>query len=431
MYPIILSIFLFLLFNTALMADLFLGCTNKQTYHRIANCTAIINHELYRSEDNGTIHIDSIDTKGLAITVKSIGYRKKTFMIDSNSTRHQQVLLEPFHAKGLYLSFWGANRHSKTFKRMKRIIALTPINTMVIDVKNEYGLTSFKTSSLTALKNFSHKNRTIVDMKQYVKQLHAQGIYLIARIVVFKDELQAKSSPEVAMRTAQGEVWRNRDNLAWVDPFVEQTHQYVIEIARSAAKMGFDEINFDYIRFPATSKICTSKDNTEKNRIAAIEKFLKEARTTLEPYGVFISVDTFGQICWNSDDVRIGQTIRSLSKYSDYLCPMLYPSGFKSGVLGFKHPSSHPYEMVHQSIEQMKKEISAKRIRPWLQAFRDYAHTKQKYGYSAIQAQIRACDDSNTSGWLFWNPSSRYNIAHYSSKAQPVQPSKNHFIIYH
>jgi len=240
--------------------------------------------------------------------------------------------------------------------------------------------------------------------------MKSRNIYTIARIVTFKDELQASHNPEYAIHKNNKKltIWRNHDNMAWVDPFDKRAHEYAISIAIEAAKAGYDEINFDYIRFPAKADLAFCKQNTQSNRIKAIEDFLDEAQDKLRKYGVFISVDTYGNICWAKDDNGIGQTVESLSKHADYIAPMLYPSGFSSGSFHFKHPSKHPYEVVYRSIKHIENRVPPSHIRPWLQYFRDYTRVKQEYKKKEIQAQIQAADDLGTNGWMLWSPSSKY-----------------------
>jgi hypothetical protein len=136
---------------------------------------------------------------------------------------------------------------------------------------------------------------------------------------------------------------------------------------------------------------------------------LDEAQRQLRQYGVFISVDTYGNICWSDDDNGIGQTIESLAKHADYLAPMLYPSGFASGSFYFKYPAQHPYEVIFRSIKHIQPRIPSYKIRPWLQYFRDYTHTKKEYKRKEIQAQIQATKDVGTNGWMLWSPSSKYH----------------------
>jgi hypothetical protein len=317
--------------------------------------------------------------------------------------------VEPITVKALYLTYWGANNNSRTLKKMLKIIDNTEINAVVVDVKNEYGSTSFFTSFKQANSYGAHKTRTNRNIKKFIQIMREHNIYIIARIVVFKDELQASHNPEYALKKEiTGDIWRNADKMAWVDPFDKRGHDYTIRIAQEAAKVGFDEINFDYVRFPAKKGLLFSQKNNQKNRVKAIGKFIDRAQNKLRKYGVFISVNTYGNICWSKDDNGIGQTVIDLAKHADYLAPMLYPSGFSSGSFYFKRPADHPYAVIYRSISNIKDKIDTKRVRPWLQYFRDYTH-KRPYRKFEVQEQIRAAENINTSGWMMWSPSSKYH----------------------
>jgi hypothetical protein len=364
------------------------------------------------SDINGTF---SINTKEKNYHVKAYGYKPYTFSSDINIST---IKVEPIKIKALYLTFWGANIHSKTIKRVLNIIENTEINSIVVDVKNEYGSTSFRTSFKQANEYGAYKKRTIGDIDNFMKVMKSKNIYLIARLAVFKDELQASNNEDYAIKKEDGTIWRNHDNMAWVDPFDERSHKYTIAIAEEAAKVGFDEINFDYIRFPAKSGLKLKKESNQENRVKAIESFLDSAKNRLRKYGVFISVDTYGNICWEKGDTGIGQTIESLSKHSDYISPMLYPSGFASGSFFFENPAEHPYEVIYRSIKHIKPIIDSKRVRPWLQYFKDYAHTKKHYKKFEVREQIRAADDVNASGWMLWSPSSRYHEEYFEASTE-------------
>jgi hypothetical protein len=360
-----------------------------------------------KSDENGSF---SIKSEEKYYHVKAYGYRPYTFSSDANITT---ISVEPIKVKALYLTFWGANIYSKTTARILDIIENTEINTIVVDVKNEYGSTSFKTSFKQANDYGAYKDRTIGDIENFMEVMKSKNIYMVARLAVFKDELQASNNEDYAIKKEDGTIWRNHDDMAWVDPFDERSHKYTIAIAQEAAKVGFDEINFDYIRFPAKAGLKLKKESTQENRTKAIESFLYSAKNRLRKYGVFISVDTYGNICWEKGDIGIGQTIESLSKHSDYISPMLYPSGFASGSFYFEHPAEHPYEVIRRSIKNIEPIIDSKRVRPWLQYFKDYAHTKKHYEKFEVNEQIRASDDTNTSGWMLWSPSSRYHEEYF------------------
>jgi len=369
----------------------------------LSNATVSDSLHSVKSDINGSF---SINTPEKVVHIKSYGHRP--FAIDTNSSA-KVFKIEPIKVKALYLTFWGASNNSQTSKNLLRTIQKTDANAVIVDVKNEYGSTSFLTSFKQANSYGAHKNRTNRNIQKFIKTMKDNHIYTIARIVTFKDEIQASHNPDYALkRDDNGSIWRNHDNMAWVDPFDTRAHDYTISIAQEAAKVGFDEINFDYIRFPAKTGLHYSKENSEKNRIKAIETFLDTAKNRLRKYGVFISVDTYGNVLWSKDDNNIGQTVESLSKHADYLAPMLYPSGFNPGSFYVKYPADHPYKVIYRSISHVKDRIATSRVRPWLQYFRDYNYKRRPYGRFEIQEQIRATKDIQVDGWMMWSPSSKY-----------------------
>jgi len=402
---------IFFLLAFALLCNLwglFIGkVLDDNSLEPISKALIIGTEQDYYCDGNGTFLIDSNETE---FHIKAIGYRPQTFR--KNPRGRVVIKLKPIKVKALYLSFWGASNNSKTLQNILDIIEKSEANAIVMDVKNEYGSTSFYTDFEQANSYGAHENRTNRDIKKFMRTMKERGIYTIARIVTFKDELQAVNNPDYAIRSndENQSIWRNHDKMAWVDPFDERSHEYAIRIAEEAAKVGFDEINFDYIRFPAQKNLLLKKPNTQKNRVEAIEKFLAKAKTRLHPYGVFISVDTYGNICWTDDDNGIGQMVSSLAKYADYLAPMLYPSGFACGSFHFDYPAEYPYEVIYRSVKTIQDRIASNRVRPWLQYFKDYGKYKLPYRKIAIQAQIRASEDVGANGWMMWSPSSKYHL---------------------
>lgn len=293
------------------------------------------------------------------------------------------------------------------------MVKRTKANAVIVDVKNEYGSTSFYTTFEQANSYGAHLNRTNRNIQKFIETMKSRNIYTIARIVTFKDEIQASNNPAYAIkRDDNGSIWRNHDNMAWVDPFDKRSHNYTIAVAEEAAKVGFDEINFDYIRFPAKDGLRYSQENTQENRIKAIETFLDTAQTRLRKYGVFVSVDTYGNICWSKDDNGIGQVVSSLAAHADYLAPMLYPSGFSSGSFYFDYPADHPYAVIYRSVKNIEDRVTLLRVRPWLQYFKDYKKKRRPYEKFEVQEQIKATHDAQTNGWMMWSPSSKYNSSY-------------------
>ncbi|MCD6191286.1 MAG: GTP-binding protein [Sulfurimonas sp.] len=396
------------LLPTLLLASFSGTIVDKTTFKPIQNATLSDSTNSVKSDKNGYFLIDSEEE---TYHVKAYGYRPFSVSYDMNDS---VLEVEPITVKALYLTFWGASNNSKTSKRIMKIIEETEVNAVVIDIKNEYGSTLFWTSFKQANDYGAHKNRTNRDIAKFMKKLKDKNIYTIARIVTFKDELQASNNPDYAIKLdSNGSIWRNHDNMAWVDPYDKRSHEYAVSIAEEAAKVGFDEINFDYIRFPAKKNLRYSQKNSSKNREKAIGEFLDLAQDRLRKYGVFISVDTYGNICWSKDDNGIGQTVTALAAHADYLSPMLYPSGFAKGSFYFDNPSEHPYDVIYRSVKNIQDKIEPNRVRPWLQYFKDYAHKRRYYRKAEIQAQIRATQDINTGGWMMWSPSSKYHSEYF------------------
>jgi hypothetical protein len=215
----------------------------------------------------------------------------------------------------------------------------------------------------------------------------------------------------LAVKTHSGEIWRDREELAWVEPFQKEVWDYNIDIAVEAAQHGFDEIQFDYVRFPDAIGLRFSMPNTEENRVKAITGFLTEARKRLVPYNLFLAADIFGYVCWNFNDTTIGQRLEDLAPLVDYLSPMLYPSGFQYGIPGYRIPVAHPREIVYLSLKRAKERthLLSIRFRPWLQAFRDYAFDGRYFTGVEVREQINAAEEFGSDGWMLWNPSNVYS----------------------
>jgi hypothetical protein len=181
------------------------------------------------------------------------------------------------------------------------------------------------------------------------------------------------------------------------------------------SSLGFDEIQFDYVRFPDRRGVVFGVANNEANRVAAISGFIAAARQRLAPYNVFLSADLFGYVAWNQNDTDIGQTLASVAPNVDYISLMLYPSGFQFGIPGYRNPVANPYETVHLTLKRASQRtgLAPVHFRPWLQAFKDYAFDKRHFTKDEIKAQVRASEQFGSSGWMLWNPRNAYeHVAH-------------------
>ncbi len=341
-----------------------------------------------------------------AVLVRAVGYRRSSA---DPRVVPVEIALAPLRAKALYLSFYGIG--SATLRtRALDILDRTELNALVIDVKGDAGKMPYPTTVPLALAIGAERPFTIPDPIALISQLRARGIYLIARIVVFKDQPLATARPDLAVRTANGDVFHDREHLAWTDPFRTEVRDYNVDIAVEAARLGFDEIQFDYVRFPDAAGLRYAEPSTQASRIGAIADLVREARRRLAPYNVFLSADVFGYVCWNHDDTLIGQRIEDLAPLVDYLSPMLYPSAFQFGIPGYRDPVAHPFEIVHRSLEEAQRRtgLPGVRFRPWLQAFKDYAFDRRVFGPDEVRKQIRAADGSGSGGWMLWNPRNDY-----------------------
>jgi hypothetical protein len=385
----------------AYMGSVIDGSTKRPVEDAIVTLVDVV----VRTDRNGQFDIKG---RGDAIGLRAYGYRRESISVGDLKDHSGPIELKPMLPKALYLSFYGIGS-TKLREAALGLIDKTELNAVVVDVKGDRGMIAFKTSLPLAEQAHSNQLTTIRDAKALLDRLHRDNIYAIARIVVFKDDLLATARPDLAVKRASGAIFKDRERLAWADPFNSEVWDYNIEIALEAARLGFDEIQFDYVRFPDAPGLKFSKPTDMKNRIAAISGFLAEARRRLTPYNVFLAADIFGYVTWNIDDTHIGQRLEELAGVVDYISPMLYPSCFQFGIPGYRNPVAHPYEIVFLSLQNARERgIPSIRFRPWLQAFRDYAFDRREYTGTQIRAQISAAEKFGSDGWMLWNPRNQY-----------------------
>ncbi len=383
----------------------------------IAQATVVLGSQLAISDESGRFSLLAAEAApATRISARAPGYRRLEQVLPGRpqSLPTIQLKLSPLRAKGLYLSVYGIGSQELR-KDALALIDKTELNALVIDVKGDRGLVPYRSAALARAGLGPQKIITVADMPALLQDLKARGLYLIARIVTFKDEALATLHPQWAVRDAQGAVWKDREGLAWIDPFQSAAWAHSLDMAEEAAQLGFDEVQFDYVRFPDALGLSFSQPNQgpqgEAARIAAITGFLSAARQRLSPYNAFISADIFGYVSWNHNDTQIGQQLEALADGVDYLCPMLYPSGFHLGIPEHRNPMEAPYEIVEHSLRRAMQRtgLPGVRFRPWLQAFRDYAFDHRDFGAQEIRRQIQASDSVGSAGWLLWNPRNRYD----------------------
>lgn len=347
------------------------------------------------------------------IAVRAHGYTRAEQAIDiSKGTKPLEIRLDPITPRALYLTGYGVGSRTLRESALK-LIETTELNTLVIDVKGDRGYIPYPSEIPLVSSIGGQKIILVKDIKGLVKTMKSKGIYTVARIVVFKDNLLGEARPDLTIRTAAGAIFRDRENLIWVDPSHKEVWDYNIAIAVEAARNGFDEIQFDYVRYPDRKGLKFALENTEENRTGAIVGFLQAAKEKLAPYNVFIAADVFGYAAWNLNDTQIGQKIDQIGSAVDYISLMLYPSGFQFGIPGYRNPVANSNRIVYLTLQRARErtQIPSVRFRPWLQAFRDYAFDRRHFTGAEIREQIKAAEDFGANGWMLWNPRNVYTAA--------------------
>lgn len=324
------------------------------------------------------------------------------------------------NVRGIYLTVYSA----ASDKKMDELIALTkrtPINAFVIDVKDDSGHLLFKTDAEKTYLGENKKYYPIADMEKFMKKLKDNNIYTIARIVSFKDPRYAKKNPDKAIiKRADGTPYTNSDGVIWVSAHDRNLWKYNIDVAKEAAKLGFNEIQFDYVRFPASNggkldKQLDYRNVKSETKPETIQKYLKYARKELQPLGVYISADVYGQVGSSADDMGLGQHWETVSNEVDIISPMAYPSHYGNGVYGLSVPDANPYATIYRStidgVNRNNNITYPANVRPWLQAFTaKWVKGYIPYGKKEIDAQVKALKDLGINEYLLWSPSNRYGI---------------------
>jgi hypothetical protein len=315
--------------------------------------------------------------------------------------------------RALYVNRWASQSH----KRMAKLIATadtTEINALVIDMKDEFGL-NYRSANADFAKNAG--TATVVsNVKGLLDTLKAHKILSIARIVVFKDSVTARVHPEWTIRKADNSVWRDKKGIAWVNPYHRELWAYNIGVAEELVKLGFGEVQFDYIRFPEPYPSLPPQVFPGSNGLSkpdALAAYLKEAKERLNKLGVRSTADIFGLVTTVGGPLEVGQQWEKISPNVDVVLPMTYPSHYPHGALGVANPNAQPYDIIHKAIARARERdkklgiAEAEHVRPWLQAF---TLGKPAYGAAQIEAQKKAVYDAGYDSWVMWNPGSIYDV---------------------
>lgn len=370
---------------------------------------------------NSTNQIVQTPTMSIPITIKPTLAPEPT-MIQITETFSNNIDIlnsrKPVKVRGIYVTTHIAG--TDYMDDLIRLVDTTEINSMVIDVKDDNGKISYAMDN-TLAKEIGAVTNTISDMEGLLKELKDRNIYLIARIVAFKDPLLAEQRQELAVKNPDGTIYRDNNGDGWVNPYKKEVWNYLLEIARKAAKVGFDEIQFDYIRFSTGQGISEAdfgKDAASKSKMEVISEFTKFVYEKLHPLGVFVSADVYGTIISSSVDAAlVGQDYVEMAKYLDYICPMIYPSHFSEGNYGIEYPDLEPYKIIKKVLKASKEkldEIPAVEthaiVRPWLQDFTaSWIRHHMEYGGRELREQINGVYSAEYEEWLLWNSSCKYS----------------------
>ncbi|MFH0916470.1 MAG: putative glycoside hydrolase [bacterium] len=311
--------------------------------------------------------------------------------------------------KGVYMTSYAA-ASSEKLDKMIGLADRTEINAFVIDVKDDIGLVAYD-ADVAMAKELGLIDARIGDIDALVAKLREHNITPIARVVCFKDDTLANKRPELAVKHKDGGLWKDFKGLSFTNPYNHEVWEYLVQVAEDAARHGFAEIQFDYVRFPSDGKISEAVYPGEySSKEDAIAGFLAFASHRLEKLGVWVSADVFGiTVSTGSakDSATIGQNVEKISQNVDIVCPMVYPSHYSPNYYGVASPNESPYEIVTAAMKDTKKRLAGTGAmgRPWLQ---DFSLGGVTYGVAEVKAQIKAAEEQGFGEWILWDPSLKY-----------------------
>lgn len=360
-----------------------------------------------------------------------------TLAVKASYQRPTTHFAKPSSVKAVYMTACTAS--SKNLReKLVMLINETEINSVVIDIKDYTGRISYQTKNqdLSISSAKGSESCFVSDMQDFIDELHKNEVYVIGRISVFQDKFMVKNKPELAVkkRTATSTPWQDRKGISWIDVSAKEHWNYISLLAHDAWSVGFDEVNFDYIRFPSDGDM---KDiyypfSKSMDKSTALELFFSYLQKSLSDIPIKMSADLFGMTTTNHDDLSIGQVLEKALPYFDFIDPMVYPSHYSVGFNNLGDPNKHPYEVVDYSLKKgiertiatttkidtllgesiasttptmyTKPSYDRQAIRPWLQDF----NYPVPYTAEMVRTQIQATYDNGLTSWILWSPSNRY-----------------------
>lgn len=353
------------------------------------------------SAGDGTFTLAGVG-EGATVSVGASGYASIDATVANGTVA--DVTLEPRAIKGLYAN-WSLLTTPGGLDDLIEMANTTEINAVVIDIKQD---TIYYDSQVAFFRDAGTVN-PIMDIGEVIARLRENDIYAIARIVVFQDPLVANARPDLAVKDVSGGLWVNEMGVAWVSAFNQELWDANIALASEAIDLGFDEIQYDYVRFPSDGDLETADfglDYTAEAREAAITAFMKRSYEAIHARGGKLAADLFGFVTIVDDEQYIGQRFSALEPYLDYVCMMIYPSHFSEGNIASApgHPNDYPYETIFESLQRAEQNVpgSKAKFRPWLQDFSYGFNGLRDYDADDVRAQIDAAEAFGASGWLLW-----------------------------
>ncbi len=327
---------------------------------------------------------------------------------------HATHVATPESVRAIYMTSWVAA--TKSFRKdLVKVIDETEVNAVVIDIKDYSGRIVFDVNDPELVKVGSVERR-VPDMREFISELHAKGVYVIGRISSFQDAYLTAKRPELAVRRASdGKTWTDRKGISWLDAGSHDVWDYLVAIGKESYSAGFDELNFDYVRFPSDGNMRDIDyrfyNASTTTRADQMEEFFAYLDRELSPIGAVLSADLFGLTSSAEDDLGIGQVLERAAPYFDYIAPMIYPSHYGTGFLNFKNPADHPYEVILSEMKTASAKLvtassTPMKLRPWLQDF----NLGAIYTPEMIRAQKKAVYDAGLTSWMMWAPSNRYTV---------------------
>lgn len=388
-------------------------------------------------------------------SVVAVTHTKQQEKIDERPVVRHQAL--PAEVKSIYMTACVVG--TRDFRnRLVALIEETEINSVIIDIKDFSGTISFPPISPAWRPAWEAAKCGTADMQAFIEELHGKGIYVIARITVFQDSFYTKLRPDLAVKRADGvSVWHDHKGLSFIDVGAREYWDHIVELSRDSYNIGFDELNFDYVRYPSDGPMTdiafthSKKYPGDNDKQANLEEFFKYLNEKLDDerlYSQYRHVDTgrasstpwtsadlFGMTTTNYDDLSIGQVQDRTAPYFDFIAPMVYPSHYPKNAFGYPNPNDYPYEIVHYAMKTgvnrmmatttpmmgfkhtrigtstpavyQKPSFGPEKFRTWIQDF-DYGGD---YDAADVRAQIRASEDAGVKSWMIWAPSNIYTRA--------------------